>query len=106
LGLLCQNQLAPWLSLGYEADLIWNDSSRPAVFFGLCLGFDINDKLSVGLEEYNENTTDGTDCWSEISIGWQVTSRVQLDIGSDIYLNHLGRYHNVMLGLAWQITKR
>ena len=37
LGILFENQLTPWFSLGYEGDLIWSDNSRPTFFYGVCL---------------------------------------------------------------------
>ena len=42
IGLLFENQLTDRLTLGYEGDMIWNDASRPTIFFGLCLGLDLN----------------------------------------------------------------
>ncbi len=105
IGLLFQNQLTPSISLGYEGDLIWSDDSRPTVFYGICLGIDITDKISIGLEEYNNNFSEGTESWAEISVGWQVAPRIQLDLGTDISLNYPSRYQNLMLGIAWQITK-
>lgn len=105
LGLLFQNQLTPWLSLGYEGDLLWYDDSRPMAFYGVSLGFQLTDRLLLCAEEYNEYTRDGTSSWIDIGIGWQVARRVQLDIGSDFSLNHFGKYHSLMIGMAWQITK-
>ncbi len=105
-GILFQNELTPWLSLGYEGDLIWSDDSRPAAFFGACLGFQVNDRLSLMVEEYNTNNQDGTSCWMEIGGAWQLSSRVQLDVATDISLQYPSRFANVMVGVAWQITKR
>ena len=105
IGLLFQNQLSSWWSLGYEGDLIWSDDSRPLAFFGLCLGFALNDRLSLIVEEYNYNQTGATECWSELSLSWQLSPRVQLDLGTDLSLSHFADYHNLMLGVSWQITK-
>jgi len=105
IGLLFQNQLTPWLSLGYEGDLIWSDNSRPAAFYGVCLGFALSDRLSLAVEEYNNSSAGETECFSEISLGYQISPRVQIDLGTDISLNYPTRYHNLMLGVAWQITK-
>lgn len=68
LGLLFQNELTSWLSLGYEGDLVWSDTARPTVFFGLCLGFSLASRLSLAVEEYNYNTSGSTDCWSEVAL--------------------------------------
>ncbi|MCR5131375.1 MAG: transporter [Prevotella sp.] len=105
LGLAFQNQLTPRLALSYEGDLIWSDDSKPSAFYGLCLSFDLTDRLFLCLEEYNNHNSDGTECWSELSLGYMLTPRLQLDLGSDISLSHPNRYHNLMFGLSWQITK-
>jgi len=105
-GLLFQNELTSRLSLGYEGDLIWSDDSQPTAFYGVCLGYALNDRLSLALEEYNNTSSDGTECWTEISFGWQVSPRLQLDMGTDISLSHPADYHNLMIGLAWQMTKK
>lgn len=106
IGLLFQNQLTPWLSLGYQGELTWSDKQRPTAFFGLCLGFALSDRLSLAVEEYNHNTSDGTDCWSEVALSYMLTPRLQVDIGTDISLSHFKDSHNLMIGLAWQITKK
>jgi hypothetical protein len=59
----------------------------------------------LAVEEYNYNTSDVTDCWSEIALSYQLTPRLQLDLGTDISLSHFLDYHNVMAGVAWQLTK-
>jgi len=106
IGLLFNNQLTPWLSLGYEGDLIWSDAMSPLAFYGLCLGFDVSEKLFIGVEEFNYSSSLGTESWSELSVGFMVAPRVQIDLGTDISLNDPGQYHNIKLGLSWQITKR
>lgn len=105
IGLLFQNQLTDRLSLGYEGDLIWNDSSRPTFFYGVCLGLALNDNWQVIAEEYNNNTVDGTDSWVELGAAWQCSNRVQLDVSTDIYLNAPKNFWNLQVGIAWQITK-
>jgi len=104
-GLAFQNELTPWLSLGYDGELIWCDDSRPTAFFGASLSFQVNDRLSLMVEEYNNNDRDGTACWMELGAAWQLSNYVQLDVATDISLQHPSRFANVMVGLAWQITK-
>ena len=105
MGLVFQNKLTSWLALNYEADLIWMDESRPTVFFGLAFGFTLNDRLSLVVEEYNHNTAKGTECKVGLGLGYQVASRVQLDMGANLSLNHFTDYCCVSLGVSWQITK-
>ena len=103
MGLLFSNELAPWCSLGYEADLIWAGEGHPTVFFGLGLGFSLSERLSLQVEEFNYSHTGTMECWSELSLAYQLSKRVQLDLGSDISLNTPGKYHNLMLGFSWQL---
>ena len=105
LGLLFQNQLTDWLSLGYEGDLIWSDTQRPTVFFGACLGFSVSHRWQLMLEEYN-NTSDGTECWMELGAAYQLSNRIQLDISTDINLKEPKNFWNLNVGVAWQITRK
>lgn len=103
MGLLFSNELAPWCSFGYEADLIWTDEGRPTAFFGLGLGFSLGERFSIQVEEFNYSHPDAMECWSELSLAYQLSGRVQLDIGTDISLNAPGKYQNLMLGVSWQL---
>ncbi len=104
IGLVFQNELTPWLSLGYDGELIWSDHSKPSAFYGLCLGFSLSDRCSLGLEEYNVSSSGDTESWSEISVAYQLSRRVQLDAGFDISLNYPKRFQNLMIGVAWEIA--
>lgn len=106
IALLCENELAPWCSLGYEADLIWKGDGRPEVFFGAGLGFQPWERFAFQIEEFNIGTGEGLQCWSELSCAWQVSPRVQLDLATDICLTAPERYAILMFGVSWQITKR
>ncbi len=105
IGLLCQNKLTSWCSIGYEADLIWSDSSKPTIFWGACLTFPLNDKLSLIAEEYNFNHSGSHENWLELGGAYMLTPRLQLDMTTDINLNYPKRYFNLMVGAAWQITQ-
>ena len=105
MGLLFQNELASWLSLGYETDLIWSDAAKPTFFWGACLGFQLNDRLSLMAEEYNYNKPDGHENWVELGAAYMLTPRLQLDLATDLSLNYPKRYFNLMVGIAWQITR-
>ena len=106
MGLLFQNELTSWCSLGYETDLIWSDAAKPTLFWGACLGFQLNDRLSLMAEEYNYNKPDGHENWVELGAAYMLTPRLQLDLATDISLNYPKDYFNLMVGIAWQITKK
>ena len=101
--LLFSNELTPWCSLAYEADLIWSGKGRPTAFFGLGLGFSLGERFSIQLEEFNYFRPHVTECWSELSFAYQLSGRLQLDIGTDISLNSPAKSHNLMLGVSWQL---
>lgn len=105
MGLLFQNELASWLTLNYEADLVWLDSAKPIAFWGACLTFQLNDKLALMAEQYNYNSTYGHQNWLELGASYMLTPRLQADIATDISLNYTKRYFNLLVGVAWQITK-
>ena len=105
MGLLFQNELTSWLSLGYETDLIWSDAAKPTFFWGACLGFQLNDRLSLMAEEYNYQYSDSHENWVELGAAYMLTPRLQLDLATDISLNYPKRYFNLMVGVAWQITR-
>lgn len=105
-GIIFQHQLASWCTLCYEAGLSWSDIPRPTLLFGVGASFAATKRLSVCVDEYNFNDAGGTECWSELSLAYQLTPRLQLDIASDFCLSYFADYHNVMLGVAWQITKK
>ena len=65
----------------------------------------MSDRWQVILEEYNNNTSDGTECWMELGAAYQLSRRVQLDISSDLCLSAPKSYWNLSLGVAWQITR-
>jgi hypothetical protein len=105
MGLLFQNELASWCSLGYEADLIWSDSARPTFFWGASLTFQLNNRLSLMAEEYNDSGPDGHENWMELGAAYMLTPRLQLDLSTDICLHHTMRYFNLQVGIAWQINR-
>jgi hypothetical protein len=106
MGLLFQNQLTPWLSLGYEGDIFWFDNSDPYYFYGFCLGFTVSDRWQLMAEEYNNVYDEDTENWLELGAAYQLSNRVQLDISTDIYFNEPKSFWNVSIGVAWQITKK
>lgn len=104
MGLLFSNELASWCSLGYETDLIWTGEGKPTTFFGFSLGFLIGERLSLQIEEFNYSRGDDMECWSELSLAFQLSNRIQLDLGTDISLNAPDYYHNIILGISWQLN--
>ena len=105
-GLLFENTLAPWCSLGYEVDMILRGQPKPDVFFGFCLGFEPWERITLQLEEFNLAGESPISCWAELSGAWRVSKRVQLDLSADFSLNAPQRYILLMFGVSWQITKR
>lgn len=105
MGLIFQNELTSRCTLGYEANLIWSDAAKPIFFWGACLGFQLNDRLWLMAEEYNYQYSDTHENWIELGAAYQLTSRLQLDLATDISLNYPKRFFNLMAGVAWQISK-
>jgi len=107
ISLLFDHPLNSWLTLGYESALAWyEDTRRPTFFYGGCLSFKPTSRLTLIIDEYNNSTSEGTDSWIELSAGFQVSKRMQVDIGTDIWLNYPKDFQNLTIGLSWQLTKR
>lgn len=105
MALVFCNQLSSWCYLSYEGNLTWMDSNRPTLLYGASLCFDVSDRISLLVDEYNINTDEGTDCWTELGAAYQLSPRLQLDIATDLNLQHLSKYCSLSLGVSWQITK-
>ena len=106
IGLLFQNQLTSWLSLGYEGDISWLDNDDPFYFYGFCLGFTVSKRWQLMVEEYNNAYDQSTENWLELGAMYKLSNRLQLDISTDIDLEEPKAFWNVSIGVAWQITKK
>ena len=107
ISLLFEHPVTPWFTIGYEGALDWyEDTRRPTFFYGGCLVFMPASCLTLILDEYNNSMSDGTDSWIELSAALQVSKRMQVDIGTDIWLNYPKDFQNVSIGFTWQLTKR
>jgi len=106
MGLLFQNELTSWCSLGYETDVLWYSEVKPTFFWGFCLNFQLCDRFSLMVEEYNNQYYGLHDNWMEFGAAYQLLPRLQLDFSADLSLNYPKDYINFMFGVAWQINKR
>lgn len=106
MGLLFNNNLSPWCTLSYEADLIWYASAKPTLLWGLCLDFQVTKRCSLMLEEFNFHYPQLHEHWVELGASYMLVPRLKLDLSTDINLRHPKTFFNLMLGVAWQITKK
>lgn len=106
MGLLLQNELTSWCSLGYEADVLWYSGVKPTYFWGFCLSFQVSDRFSLMVEESNKQFYGLHENWMEFGAAYQLMPRLQLDLSGDLNLNNPRNYIEIMFGVAWQINKR
>lgn len=112
--LLFENEISNLISLGYDIGAEWSgDTDNPDAFFGLCLNFQLSEKLSFFVESYNRYNSWKQDewakpghsshfnCMSEIGAAYMVSPRLQLNLYGDINFNEPSKYANVGCGLAW-----
>lgn len=112
--LLFENEISNLISLGYDIGAEWSgDTDNPDAFFGLCLNFQLSEKLSFFVESYNRYNSWKQDewakpghsshfnCMSEIGAAYMVSTRLQLNLYGDINFNEPSKYANVGCGLAW-----
>lgn len=109
--LICHNQLTSWFDLTYMGSLLWDGEPKPTTFWGVNFGFPLSDKLYFSLESDNyyygiDDIEDRLQCWLSLTLTYQVHSRVELGVCSDINLQYPKRFFNLALGVAWQLTKK
>lgn len=109
LDAIFRNHLTSWCDLGYMGSVIWDDTPRPTTFFGANLDFFLSDRLVLTVEEdnyyYGANEDEKLQPWASLTLSYQVHSRVELGLATDISLRHTKDFFNVMVGVAWQLTK-
>ncbi len=106
IALAIANKPISVLSLGVSGKLIWLDAARPIFETSFGVTYNVTDRFLLMLDEYNRNYSTGAEYCLELSAGWQVASRLQLDLGVDILLNAPAKRQNIFVGFAWQITKK
>ncbi len=104
-GLLFQNPLTSWLSLGYEADLLWQDNSKPTFFWGIGLTAQATKRLGFIVDQFNYKFPGVTECKLAVAVTWLLARRIQIDAYTDFDLKYPKDYIQVGVGLSWQITK-
>lgn len=119
--LLFENDLAEWLTIGYNVGVNWVDRSpTPDVFASLAFNFMPTDKLGVFVESYNNFDPDAYDAYNpkktytvyDINLDFGLTympiPRVQLDLYSGFNLYHTERFLSgpsnavyIGMGVTW-----
>ena len=118
IDLLFENDLAEWLTIGYDLGVYWIDPApTPDVFASLAFNFMPTDKLGVFVESYNYFDPDGFDLTNpqktitvydinmDFGLTYMATPRLQLDLYSGFNLYHTegflsGPRNNVYLGMG------
>lgn len=110
LDLIFYNQLTSWCGLGYMGTIIWDDMPKPTIFFGGYLDFFLTDRLVLSVEEsnyyYEPDEDEKLQPWASLTLSYQLFPRVELGLASDISLRHPKEFYNIMLGVAWQLTRK
>lgn len=110
LDLIFFNHLTSWCDLGYMGSVIWDDTPHPTIVWGAYLDFLLSDRWTLSVEEsnyyYGPDEEEKLQPWVSATLSYQVHPRVGLGITSDVSLRHSSRFYNVMVGVAWQLTKK
>ena len=110
LDLIFYNQLTSWCGLAYMGTMIWDDTPQPTTIFGAHLDFFLTDRLTLSAEErncyYYSDEEEELQPWAGLTLSYRLSPRVELGLASDISLRHPKDYYNIMLGVAWQLTRK
>lgn len=110
LDLLFANDLASWCRLGYMGGIIWDDSPRPTVLWGAYLDFALASRFTLSVEEsnyyYGVDEDEHLQSWACVGLYYQLARRMEIGVSTDISLNHRNRFFDIMVGVAWQLTKK
>lgn len=108
--LIFQNRLTTWCNLGYQGTIIWDDTPHPTIFFGAYLDFLLARKLLLTIEQdnyyYGPDEDEKLQVWGSVTLSYQLLPRLELGLCSDFSLQHYRDFANVMVGVAWQLTKK
>ena len=110
LDLLFANNLTSWCTLNYMGGLFWDDTPRPTVVWGAYFDITLSNRLTLSLEEsnyyYGADEEEQVQPWACVTLSYQLKPRIELGLCTDISLRHRNHFFDVMLGVAWQITKK
>ena len=108
--LMFDNPITSWFDIGYMASLLWDDNESPTFYGGIDFNFTLSEKFALTLEQANfylpPEYEKRYQPWASATLTCQIHPRVQLGITTDVFLEHISQYRNVMLGVAWQLTKK
>jgi len=104
IGLLLDWDVNSWITLSCEGDIYWK-GEKPDYLYGFGLNFDLSSRAFLAVDEYNQYEEGDSYSWLALSFAYQLAPRLLMDVSTDFSLNDLAHYQNLMVGLAWQITK-
>lgn len=110
LDLLFSNNLTSWCTLGYAGGLIWDDTPRPTIVWGAYFDFILSNRITLSVEEnnyyYGADEIEKVQPWACLSFFYKVNPRMELGVSTDVSLRHSNSFVDVMVGVAWQLTKK
>lgn len=103
--LLMSNALSERVNLCYNYGIFWDgNSSAPVHFCALCLGFNLTNKLSTFIENYEYfQKQSKPDFFLDAGFAYMINSHFQIDFSAAGYLNSFGNYYLLNAGIAWRI---
>ena len=102
-----QNNITDKFSICYNIGIQYDGvTSVPTKFAAICLGYNLTEKLSGFVENYNlfsrstnpANFIDG-------GFAYLVRKNIQLDLSGNMYLQELKNYYTINFGVSWRIPQ-
>jgi hypothetical protein len=105
--LLMQNDITKNLNTCYNIGLEYNgENSTPTEFAAISFGYNIIDKLSGFIENYNwfsKNTK--PENYFDLGCAYLIGNNLQLDLSGNMNLQDFDNYFMINFGLSWRIPK-
>lgn len=107
LFILMSNSISEKLNLCYNYGLSWDGSSSvPTHFYAVCLGINLNDRLSTFIENFGYfNKRTNPEYYIDTGLAYLIAEHLQIDFSATGYLNSFFNNYTLNAGIAWKILQ-
>ncbi|MEI8202812.1 MAG: transporter [Bacteroidota bacterium] len=105
--LLMQNDISQDINICYNLGIEYDGSNpEPTDFAALCLGYNLNEKLSLFIENYNYFASNSPpQNFIDIGGAYLLRKNLQIDLSGNLRLQQIENYVMLNVGVSWRIPK-